>query len=154
MFKFSRKGISVSTVLDRRRVKVNGKYPVKIEVVWNRKQKYFPTGVDMTEDQWNKACAGHKHTEELEAVEEYYSHVRNEVAEMLSKDCFSFRMLELRMGRPHRFNVNKAMRSMIEECRKEGRTHQLIFQIPVHPPKSGEICRQLHRIHLHYPGVA
>ena len=123
MFKFSRKGISVSTVLDRRRVKVNGKYPVKIEVVWNRKQKYFPTGVDMTEDQWNKASAGHKHTEELEAVEEYYSHVRNEVAEMLSKDCFSFRMLELRMGRPHRFNVNKAMRSMIEECRKEGRTN-------------------------------
>ena len=62
----------MSTVLDRRRVKVNGKYPVKIEVVWNRKQKYFPTGVDMTEDQWNKASAGHKHTAELEAVEDAY----------------------------------------------------------------------------------
>ena len=38
MLKFLKKGVSVSVVLDRRRIKINGMYPVKIQVIWHRKQ--------------------------------------------------------------------------------------------------------------------
>lgn len=123
MLRFSRKGLSVSAVLDRRRVKTNGMFPVKIEVVWHRKQKYFSTGIDMTQQQWDKACGKSRMTEEMEAVEECYNRIRNEVAEMLNNDCFSFVTLELRMGRQTRFNINSAFNSWMQECRKNGRTN-------------------------------
>lgn len=121
MLRFSRKGISVSAVLDRRRVKINGMFPVKIEVVWHRKQKYFSTGIDMTLEQWNRAAVKSRMTEEMEAVEDCYNRIRNEVSEMLNKDCFSLATLELRMGRQTRFNVNSAFNSWMQECRKNGR---------------------------------
>lgn len=52
MFKYSRNGVSVLVVLDRRRAKKSGLYPVKVEVVYRRRQKYYPTGQDMSETEW------------------------------------------------------------------------------------------------------
>ena len=43
---------SVLVVLDRRRAKKSGLYPVKVEVVYRRRQKYYPTGQDMSETEW------------------------------------------------------------------------------------------------------
>lgn len=43
MLKISKDGVSVIAVLDRRRAKKSGVFPVKIEVVYNRIQKYYPT---------------------------------------------------------------------------------------------------------------
>lgn len=52
MYKFRRDGISVLVVMDRRRKKNNGLYPVKVEVVYRRIQKYFPTGKDVSVQEW------------------------------------------------------------------------------------------------------
>ena len=52
MFKYSQKGISVFAVLDRRRAKLNGLYPVKIEVIDHRRQKYYPVGIDLSQTEW------------------------------------------------------------------------------------------------------
>ena len=41
MLKISKDGVSVIAVLDRRRAKKSGVFPVKIEVVYNRIQKYY-----------------------------------------------------------------------------------------------------------------
>ncbi|HIZ87984.1 MAG TPA: site-specific integrase [Candidatus Coprenecus pullistercoris] len=121
MLKFSRKGISVSVVLDRRRIKVNGMYPVKIEVVWNRKQKYFPTGVDMSENDWKRLSEKHRKSYGMEEIEECFSRIRGEVSDMLDKGVFSLEVLEVRSGRSKRFNVNKAFRQEMERCMQEGR---------------------------------
>ena len=51
MFKYSKNGISVFIVLDRRRMKKSGRFPVKIEVVYRRMQKYYPTGQDVSEEE-------------------------------------------------------------------------------------------------------
>ena len=42
MLKISKDGVSVIAVLDRRRAKKSGVFPVKIEVVYNRIQKVLP----------------------------------------------------------------------------------------------------------------
>lgn len=123
MLRFSRKGISVTVVLDRRRAKMSGLYPVKIEVVWQGKQKYFPTGVDMSAENWNKMRIRHKISEETIEIEKCFSRIRNEVAEMLEKDSLSLRTLEIRCGRSSCYNVNKALRTMMEECAREGKTN-------------------------------
>ena len=44
MFKYSKDGVSVLTILDTRRAKINGLFPVKVQVVFRRKQKYYSTG--------------------------------------------------------------------------------------------------------------
>ena len=44
MYKYSKDGISVLSVLDARRAKKSGLFPVKIQVIHNRRQKYYSTG--------------------------------------------------------------------------------------------------------------
>lgn len=44
----------VTLILDTRREKANGSYPVKVRVTYNRKQKYYPTSVDLFEIEWEK----------------------------------------------------------------------------------------------------
>lgn len=54
MLKVSKGGVSVIAVLDRRRAKKSGVFPVKIEVVYSRIQKYYPTGVDLPASEWKR----------------------------------------------------------------------------------------------------
>ena len=44
MFKYTKDGLSILTILDKRRSKQSGSYPVKIQIVFNRIQKYYATG--------------------------------------------------------------------------------------------------------------
>ncbi|MFC5409116.1 phage integrase SAM-like domain-containing protein [Larkinella bovis] len=44
----------VSLYLDTRRQKNDGTYPVKLRVTFKRKQQYYPTGINLTESQWEK----------------------------------------------------------------------------------------------------
>ena len=52
MFKYSKDGISVVSVLDARRAKKSGLFPVKIQVIYNRKQKYYSTGQELSKEDW------------------------------------------------------------------------------------------------------
>lgn len=45
-------GISVLSVLDARRAKKSGLFPVKIQVIHNRKQKYYSTGKELSKEDW------------------------------------------------------------------------------------------------------
>ncbi|MCD6012943.1 MAG: site-specific integrase [Flavipsychrobacter sp.] len=46
-------------IQDIRRAKKDGNYPLKIRITFNRKQKYYPTSIDLTEDEW-KSVQGDK----------------------------------------------------------------------------------------------
>ena len=37
MYKYSKDGVSVLTVLDKRKQKKNGLFPIKVQVIYNRK---------------------------------------------------------------------------------------------------------------------
>ena len=57
MYKYSKDGISVLSVLDARRAKKSGLFPVKIQVIHNRRQKYYSTGQELSKEDWaNLAC--------------------------------------------------------------------------------------------------
>ena len=51
---FNKDGITVSVVIDRRTPNKEGKFSVKIKVYYQRKPKYFPTGICMTDEDWIK----------------------------------------------------------------------------------------------------
>ena len=52
MLHYSKDGITVSVMLDTRRLKSDGKYPVKIRVTSNRERRYYSTGKDLTPEEW------------------------------------------------------------------------------------------------------
>jgi len=52
MYKYTKDGVSVLTILDTRRPKQNGLFPVKVQVIYNRIQKYYSTGKELSPDDW------------------------------------------------------------------------------------------------------
>jgi integrase/recombinase XerD len=43
---------NIAVVLDTRRPKTGGKYPAKLRATYNRKQKYYPLGIDLTKEEY------------------------------------------------------------------------------------------------------
>lgn len=54
MYRDSKDGVTVLTILDTRRTKQSGLYPVKVQVVYKRVQKYYTTGKELSPDEWKK----------------------------------------------------------------------------------------------------
>ena len=104
MFKYSKNGISVFIVLDRRRMKKSGRFPVKIEVVYRRMQKYYPTGQDVSEEEWERFPGG-ADAVSVEMIEDAFYRVRTEVDALVRNGNFSFPVLESRLGRSGRRTV-------------------------------------------------
>ena len=51
---YSKDGITVAVVLDKYKPKRNGLYPVRIRVTYRRQRQYYPTGKDLTLEQWER----------------------------------------------------------------------------------------------------
>ena len=49
MYSFTIKDVSLHTIIDRRRIKNSGLYPVKVSIQCHRKQLYIPVGMDIEE---------------------------------------------------------------------------------------------------------
>lgn len=113
MYKFNKDGISVLIVVDRRRMKNNGLYPVKIEVVYRRVQKYYPTGKDVSLEEWDNLWKSRRISKKCASIENSFHLIRDAVEELAEKGRFSFQMLEVRLGRS-----NGTINSMIERRMK------------------------------------
>ena len=97
MFKYRKDNVSVLAEIDRRRMKINGRYPVKIEVVCRRVQKYYPTGKDVTIEEWEKMWKGRRVTEKYRSIENTIYIVRTAVEHIANKGRFSFMDLNKRL---------------------------------------------------------
>ncbi len=52
-----------ATVLDNRRKKQDGTFPVKLRVTFERKQQYYPTPCDLTEKEFERVMFSKRLTE-------------------------------------------------------------------------------------------
>lgn len=123
MFKYSKDGITVLTVLDTRRAKASGLYPVKVQVIYQRNQKYYGTGKELTPQDWERLPNGkNKELKEIrESVENSFSLVRMNVEALAERGGFSFDALNVRLGRATGDTVNTAFRAKIAALKKEER---------------------------------
>lgn len=122
MYRFRREGVSVITVLDTRHKKKSGLYPVKIEVIFKRIQKYFSTGVDMSETEWLAAWNARRLSEKAASVEKTFSRVRNEVNDLVDRCEFSLIRLETRLGHVGQ-TVNEAMKTRMDRAMRNGKVN-------------------------------
>lgn len=123
MFKYSREGVSVFAVLDRRRAKTNGLYPVKIEVVEHRRQKYYPAGVDMSQKDWDRIFSGEGDVTCRRLVEDRLFSVISEVSRLIGLGGFSFYALDIRLGRQGACSLNSILAQLAEEFRRGNRAN-------------------------------
>lgn len=120
MFKYTKDNITVLTVLDKRRAKSNGLYPVKVQVVYRRVQKYYPTGKELTVDEWSRLPEAKNKTlkEVRESVENSFSLVKYNVEALVERGGFSFDALNLRLGKASGDTLNNAFKAKIERLLK------------------------------------
>lgn len=99
MYRFRKDGISVLAIVDRRYRKNNGLYPVKIEVVFRRVQKYYPTGIDVSFEEWEGFWKARRTPKKCASIENSFYLIRNAVEKLAEKGEFSHSKLKKRLGR-------------------------------------------------------
>lgn len=120
MFDYSKDRITVATILDTRRQKNNDLYPVRIRVTYRRKVQYYPTGKDLTPEQWD--ALPKTRSSELkdlrDSINNSFEIVRKEVQELAYMGGFSFDALNERLKAGVSSTVNTAFRAKINYLRK------------------------------------
>ena len=90
------------TILDTRRAKINGLFPVKVQVVFRRKQKYYSTGKELSKEDWDRLLKAKSQLlmEVRTDIESSFSIIKQQVSELIQKG--EFRILPPSMSELHR----------------------------------------------------
>lgn len=122
MFKYSKDGVSVLTTQDARRKKQSGLYPVKIQVVHNRIQRYYNTGKELSTEEWSILATSK--SPKLMAirsdVKNSFEKVENTVRSLLEEGNFSFDNLNIRLGKSAGDTLNTAYKNKINSLNESG----------------------------------
>ena len=95
MYKINRDGISVRTMLDKRKSGKSGLYPIKICVTYKRLQQYYITRKQLSVEDWEKLSKTKVESFILlrESLRKQFNIVANMVEELADKQEFSFENL-------------------------------------------------------------
>lgn len=122
-FQYSKDGITVAVIIDTSHPKREGKYPVRIRVTYLRQRKYYPTGKDLTADQWDALPT--TKNRELSAVrkdiENSYNIIRSAVEELASNGDFSLDALNARLKLAPSLSINAMFAARFDELKSRGR---------------------------------
>ncbi len=129
MYKDSKDGITILTILDTRRPKQSGLYPVKVQVINKRVQKYYATGKELSEEDWKrlpdtKAVALSK---VRNSIKNSYDLILRNIEELASKGEFTFDALNVRLSRTSGGTINDAFRIKIDSLKKEERVGTMLY---------------------------
>ena len=121
--KYTKDGITVVTTIDTRRKKANGLFPVKIQVIYNRVQKYYSTGKDLSIDDWNKLSSTKNRALVVirESITNSFDLIRTVVDELAYEGRFSFDALNKRLKGGILDTVNTAFRVKIDNLKSSDR---------------------------------
>jgi len=103
-------------MLDTRKVNAQGKYPVKIRVNYKRVREYFPTGKDLSKEEWeNLPEQRSRHFKDIrEDIQNTFELVKMNVEALAEKGDFSFHLLKNRMGKTIGDTLNDAIQAKID----------------------------------------
>ena len=125
---YSKDGITVAVVLDKYKPKRNGLYPVRIRVTYRRQRQYYPTGKDLTLEQWERMPS--TRNRDLKAIRESIANsfdiVRQNVDELASIAGFSFEALNTRLKSGATDTINTAFRAKIADLNEQNRVGNAI----------------------------
>ena len=122
MLQYSKDGTSVSAMLDTRRTKSDGKCPVKIRVTHRRTRWYYPTGKDLTPEEWSalSTTKARALVSIRKDIESSYQIVCSAVEELTTAGAFTFDALNNRLKGATSDTVNTAFRAKISAFNQQG----------------------------------
>lgn len=129
MYKYAKDGVSTLTILDTRRSKASGLYPVKIQVVHLRKQKYYSTGKELSLTDWD-ALSNTKSKNLLEIrkdIQSSFDIVKDTIQELCSKEGFSFDALNNRLSKGASDSINGMFQNKIETLKANDQVGSAIY---------------------------
>lgn len=123
MLKHVLHGISISAILDRRRITSNNDYPVRILVIYQKGKKYYTTGKTCTEDEWARMpnAKSPELIEKREEIQYCFNNIKKYAVELYADDLFSLQNLDRRIKRSCGKTINELFENNIELLRKDGR---------------------------------
>lgn len=124
---YAKDGITVAPMLDTSHPKQSGLFPVRIRVTYARQRRYYPTGKDLTTEEWNALPTTKART--LVAIrkdiENSYNIVRDTVEELASAGGFSLDALNNRLKAGCTDTLNTAFATKIEVLKAQDRVGSL-----------------------------
>lgn len=134
MYKYTKDGVSVTSVLDTRRIKNNGHYPVKIQVIHKRIQKYFGTGKELQLDEWQRLPRARSyHLQEVrQDICSSFDLIKHEVQSLTERGEFSFEELTRRLGRGRDEMLHTTFKRRIDHLQTEQRIGNMLWYTNVY----------------------
>ena len=122
MFKYAKDGISILTTFDNRRPKQSGLYPVKIQVVHNRKQKYYSTGKELNSEEWQllSETKSKRLISIRTDIKNSFDKIESAVRSLSENGNFSFDTLNIYLGKCAGDSINTAFKTKIESLIESG----------------------------------
>lgn len=119
---YSKDGITVAAILDTRRAKAAGGYPVKIRVTHRRKHQYFSTGKSLSEEEWGRLETTRLRSllDTRKDIENSFDLVKSAVEDLAYKGDFSHARLCARMKSVSVETVNDLINKKREELNSNG----------------------------------
>lgn len=129
MYKTTINRVSVSSILDTRFQKKSGLYPIKIQIFYNKIQKYYVTGIELGKEDWNK-LPNTRNAELVKVrngVKASFDLITRIVEQLWAEDIFTLALLDMRLGRTVGETVNQTLRIKMEQLKKEGRIGSMLY---------------------------
>lgn len=120
--RYSKDGLSIVVTMDSH-MKKNGLYPIKIQVVYKRTQRFYPTGKDMSREDW-KALEATKSKKLIiirNDIKNSFERIEGTANLLINEGGFSFDALNMRLGASTTDTVNTAFKAKIKALETEGR---------------------------------
>lgn len=124
MNNYSYQDVHATIILDNRREKKNGLYPVKSRITYKRKQKYYPIGMDLLEDNWKILFSSKKKElkQDREDILQRFDKVTSTIKQVYTnEEYFSFELFDKYYGIEKDSKLNDLFSNKIKELNKEGR---------------------------------
>lgn len=113
---------TVKIIVDSRRKKDNGKYPVKLRITFNRQQKYYPLPFEYTEKDFERIMSAQRRNEEEKNVYKRLIDYESKAIKAADLPIFTFEMFENRYfpNRDAGSNIEAAFNLYIDELKEKG----------------------------------
>lgn len=129
MYKYVKDGVTILTVLDTRRAKKSGLFPVKVQVIHKRIQKYYNTGKELNVEDWEK-LADTKSKALIEVrtdIQSSFDKVKEVIQNLDSEGDFSFDALNIRLSKGDVTTLNTLLANKIEALIKSNQIGSSMF---------------------------
>lgn len=128
---YTKDGITVSVVLDKRTPNKDGLYPVKIRVYHLKKPKYYSTGVFMAAEDYDslERKRSNESQEIKRSISKSFEIIKSNVEALADSGEFSFQALSMRLGRAVGDTFNKAVEARIKELKNNAKIGSADFML-------------------------